>query len=162
MKTSFLPLGFEFLSIFENYQVVDWQAKHFWEKMPFDDEYNKNILKARMYRGLNILVQHKYLKKIKSLNNNNVYLYTGTSRIEYLINYNYNQEINIQLDQKVFDIQNNIAIHEYKLNYIAELIAEKVLAERYISKYKKELHEQLSELHLKLDVINSIINQYKL
>ena len=162
MMSSHLPLGLEFLSIFEKNKIVDWQAKHFWEKMPFDDEYNKNILKAKMYRGLNILVQHQYLKKRKALNNRNVYLYTGTSNIEYLINYQYNKELKIQLDQKVFDIKSNIKIHEYKLNYINELVSEKVLAERHVSKYKKELYKQLSELYLKLEVIHSIINQYRL
>lgn len=162
MMSSHLPLGFEFLSIFEKNKIVDWQAKTFWEKMPFDGEYNENIFKAKMYRGLNILVQHKYLKKRKSLNNRNVYLYTGTSNIEYLINYQYNKEIQIHLDQKVFDIKSNIVIHEYKLNYIHELISEKVLTERHVSKYKKELHKQLSELNFKLDVIRSIINQYKI
>lgn len=162
MMSSYLPLGLEFLSIFEKNKIVDWQAKHFWEKMPFDGEYNKNIFKAKMYRGLNILVQHKYLEKRKSLNNKNVYLYTGTSNIEYLINYQYNKEIQIQLDKQVFDIKSNIKIHEYKLNYVNELISEKILAERHVSKYKKELHKQLFELNLKLDVIHSIIDQYKL
>lgn len=158
---SHLPLGLEFLSIFEQNQVVDWQAKHFWEKMPFDGEHNKNIFKAKMYRGLNILVQLKYLEKRKSLNNKNVYLYTGTSNIEYLLNYQYNKEIHIQLDKKVLEIQNDILIHECKLNYINELIAEKILAERYVSKYQKELYKQLRELNLKLEVIHSLINQYK-
>lgn len=162
MMSSHLPLGLEFLSIFENHQVVDWQAKHFWEKMPFDDEYNKNILKAKMYRGLSILVQHKYLKKRKSSNNKNVYLYTGTSNIEYLINYQYNKEIQIQLDRKIYEIQNDILNNKCKLNYINELVAEKFLAERHVSKYKKELHKQLFELNLKLEVIHSILNQYKL
>lgn len=162
MMSSHLPLGLEFLSIFENHQVVDWQAKHFWEKMPFDNEYNKNILKAKMYRGLTILVQHKYLKKRKSLNNKNVYLYTGTSNIEYLINHQYNKEIQIQLGEKIFEIQNDILNSECKLNYINELVAENFLAERHVSKYKKELHKQLSELKLKLDVIRLIIDQYKI
>ena len=72
-KSVNLPLYDDFLKIFIDNEITNWQAKHFWEKMPFDNEYNKNILKAKMYRGLTILVQHKYLKKRKKMGLNQRY-----------------------------------------------------------------------------------------
>lgn len=162
MKTSNLPLGSQFFSILEENQIVDWEAKHFWEKMQKNSHDNKNSTKVMLYRGLEILVINKYLEKRKSPNNKRVHLYTGTSRIEYFINYQYNKELHRHLDQKIYDLNQGINNYECRLNFINELTMENSILEKYVSKYTAELNNQINELQLKLDVINSIIDQHKI
>lgn len=159
MADQILPLGIHFISIFENNKIVNWEAKQFWEKMQLDGEQKKNSVKAMMYRGLNMLVQNKYLEKRQSPKNKKVNLYTGTSKIEYLISYNYGIEIYAQLDQRQIEIKRKIEDIESKLNYINELLGEGSLKEKHVLKYRIELDKQMSELQLKLEVINSIIDQ---
>lgn len=63
MKNSVhLPFYNEFMDIFTNYEIKNWQAKHFWEKMIIGKKSKTKQHRRLMYVGLRVLVRCKYLE----------------------------------------------------------------------------------------------------
>lgn len=60
-KSVNLPLYDEFLKIFLDHKILNWQAKHFWEKMDLNQRYRAKYCKKLMYVGLRVLLKCQYL-----------------------------------------------------------------------------------------------------
>lgn len=61
-KTVNFPLYDEFLKIFIDHEISNWQAKYFWEKMGLNQCYRAKRCKRLMYVGLRVLLRCQYLE----------------------------------------------------------------------------------------------------
>ena len=46
-----LPLYHEFLELFDNYEIQNWEAKQFWEKLNISQNNRNENSKRLMYSG---------------------------------------------------------------------------------------------------------------
>lgn len=77
-KTANLPLYDEFMDIFANHEIKNWQAKHFWEKMGMSKNSKVEQHRRLMYVGLRILVKCHYLEVDVSQSTRRVFSYKET------------------------------------------------------------------------------------
>lgn len=61
-KSVNLPLYEDFLKIFIDNEIINWQAKHFWGKMGLNQRYRTKHSKQLMYVGLRVLLKCQYLE----------------------------------------------------------------------------------------------------
>ncbi len=52
----------EFLELFDNHEIQNWQAKQFWEKLNISQHNRTEKTKRLMYSGLRVLMQLQYLE----------------------------------------------------------------------------------------------------
>lgn len=57
-----LPLFDEFMEIFENCEILNWEAKHFWGKIKSNAPSKTLEDRNKMYKALSILVNIGYLE----------------------------------------------------------------------------------------------------
>ena len=79
-----LPLYDEFLKIFIDHEILNWQAKHFWEKMGLNQRYRAKRCKRLMYVGLRVLLRCKYLEIDVSKSSKKAFSYIETPRLNEL------------------------------------------------------------------------------
>ena len=80
-----LPLYHEFLELFDNYEIQNWEAKQFWEKLNISQNNRNEKSKRLMYSGLRVLMQLQYLEVNPSISKN-IFSYTETPRMNELRN----------------------------------------------------------------------------
>lgn len=73
-----LPLYHEFLELFDNYEIQNWEAKQFWEKLNISQNNRNEKTKRLMYSGLRVLMQLQYLEVNPSISKKNIFSYTET------------------------------------------------------------------------------------
>ena len=79
-----LPLYDEFLEIFDNHQIKNWRARHFWEIIKLENCYNNKRYKNQMYAGLKVLLECKYLEIDEEKSTKTSFSYNETSRLNEL------------------------------------------------------------------------------
>ena len=79
-----LPLYHEFLELFDNYEIQNWEAKKFWEKLNINQIYRNDKTKRLMYSGLKVLIRFQYLEVNHETSRKNVFSYTETPRMNEL------------------------------------------------------------------------------
>ena len=99
-RNTHLPLYDDFLDLFINHEVNNWQAKDFWEKMLTSRPNMPKTAKRRMYSGLKILLNFKYLEADPTTSSKNSFRYKETPRLNDLRNKYKKQNFKIFLCQK--------------------------------------------------------------
>lgn len=79
-----LPLYHEFLELFDNHEIQNWQAKQFWEKLNISQHNRTEKTKRLMYSGLRVLMQLQYLEVDPLTSKKNTFSYTETPRMNEL------------------------------------------------------------------------------
>ncbi|HGF3685714.1 TPA: hypothetical protein ACF344_001450, partial [Acinetobacter nosocomialis] len=79
-----LPLYHEFLELFDNHEIQNWQAKQFWEKLNISQHNRTEKTKRLMYSGLRVLMQLQYLEVDPLTSKKNIFSYTETPRMNEL------------------------------------------------------------------------------
>ena len=85
-KSINLPLYDDFLKIFLDNEIINWQAKHFWEKMGLNQRYRAKRCKQLMYIGLRVLLKCQYLEVDVNKSTQKSFSYNETSRLNELRN----------------------------------------------------------------------------
>ena len=75
---------YEFLELFDNYEIQNWEAKQFWEKLNISQNNRNEKSKRLMYSGLRVLMQLKYLEVNPLKSKKNIFSYSETSRMNEL------------------------------------------------------------------------------
>lgn len=83
-RNTHLPLYDDFLDLFINHEVNNWQAKDFWEKMLTSRPNMPKTAKRRMYSGLKILLDFEYLEVNPTASSKYSFRYKETSRLNDL------------------------------------------------------------------------------
>ena len=85
-KSVNLPLYDDFLKIFIDNEIINWQAKHFWEKMGLNQRYRAKHCKQLMYIGLRVLLKCQYLEVDGNKSTKKAFSYNETPRLNELRN----------------------------------------------------------------------------
>lgn len=158
-RPAHLPLYNEFLELFDNYEIQNWQAKQFWEKLKIDHKYRNQKTKRRMYSGLKILMQFQYLEVNQKTSRKKVFSYTETHRINELRNRTKKQKLEETFSKKKVEFINQIKDKENNIEFLEMLLLDDETLEKYFIFYKEKLINEINNINSNIRLMDEILNK---
>ncbi|HHX4924422.1 hypothetical protein [Acinetobacter baumannii] len=113
-----LPLYDEFMDIFMNHEICNWQAKNFWEKINLSQTYGSYERRRQMYAGLKVLVKYNYLEIDFNSSTKRAYSYKERPRLEELRNKYKKHQLEKIFSTKKIELLSQIKEKENNINFI--------------------------------------------
>lgn len=156
-KTVNLPLYDEFMDIFTNHEIKNWQAKNFWEKM-IEKRGIKNKDKRLMYVGLRVLVKCNYLAVDPIHSTKTNFSYHETNRLEKLREQNKKKKLKEVFLEKKEEFLVQIKDKENNINFIQTLILSDQTLEKYLIVHQKKLENEIRSINSNIKFMEDILS----
>lgn len=157
-KTVNLPLYNEFMDIFANHEIENWQAKDFWEKMEESPSYSTKRRQSLMYTGLRILLKYNYLEVDIYQSTRKAFSYKETSRLDELRNKYKKQKLERIFSTKKTEFLCQIKDKENNINFIQTLLADDKTLEKYFIVYQKNLENDIRSINANIKFMEEVLN----
>lgn len=157
-KTVNLPLYNEFMVIFANYEIKNWQAKQFWEKMGLNQRYRAKRCKRLMYVGLKVLLKCNYLEVDMSKSSTKAFSYNETERLNELRNKFKKQKLEAIFTIKKAEFTNEIKDKENNIEFIESLLLEDETLNKYFINHREKLTNDIQKLKSNIILMEDIMN----
>ena len=157
-KSVNLPLYDEFLKIFINHEIINWQAKHFWEKMGLNQRYRAKRCKRLMYVGLRVLLRCKYLEIDVTKSSKKAFSYKETPRLNELRDRYKKQKLEAIFSIKKSEFLNQIKDKENNIEFIESLLSDDKTLEKYFINHKEKLETDIKNIKSNIKLMDSIMN----
>lgn len=155
------PLNFykELARIFENHEIINWEAKDFWNKLALEEHPNAVKFRRIMYSNLRALLREKYLMIDQTKSKKNRLSYSQT---EHLIEFK--QKLKAKRIKNAFDekkVQLLLDVKEKRNNmfFLLHLIDEDNNLEKYLSKFSDDLIQEIDAINSNIKLMEMILNQ---
>ena len=157
-KSVNLPLYDDFLKIFIDNEIINWQAKHFWEKMGLNQRYRAKRCKQLMYVGLKVLLKCQYLEVDANKSTKKAFSYNETPRLNELRNQYKKQKLKNAFLLKETEFINKIKDKENNLMFMESLLLDDKTLEKYLINHKEKLENEIKNMHSNIRLMKDIIN----
>ncbi|WP_312329237.1 hypothetical protein [Acinetobacter sp.] len=154
-----LPLYYEFLELFDNYEIQNWEAKQFWEKLNISQNNKNEKSKRLMYSGLRVLVQLQYLEVNPLISKKNIFSYTETPRMNELRNRIKKQKLEEIFSKKKTEFLDQIKDKENNIEFLESLLSDDKTLEKYFINYKEQLKNDIKNINSNIRLMNEIMNK---
>lgn len=159
MKNSVhLPLYNEFMDIFANYEIKNWQAKHFWEKMIIGKKSRTEQHRRLMYMGLRVLVKCEYLEVDMSESTSKTFSYNETRWLDELRKNHKKQMLEKVFLKKKTEFLDQIKDKENNINFIQTLLDDDKSLEKYFIEHQKKLENDIRSINSNLKFMEDVLN----
>lgn len=153
-----LPLYDEFLKIFIDHEILNWQAKHFWEKMGLNQRYRAKRCKRLMYVGLRVLLRCKYLEIDVSKSSKKAFSYIETPRLNELRDSYKKQKLEAIFSIKKFEFINQIKDKENNIKFIESLLSDDKTLEQYFINHKEKLETDIKNIKSNIKLMDNLMS----
>ncbi len=153
-----LPLYDEFLEIFDNHQINNWRARHFWENIKLENCYKNKRYKNQMYAGLKVLLECKYLEIDEEKSTKTSFSYNETSRLNELRERHKKQKLEKAFNSKKIELSDLIKDKENNINFIKSLLEDDKTLEKYFIKHKDKIEIEIKNIQSNINLMDSILN----
>lgn len=153
-----LPLYDEFLEIFDNYQINNWRARHFWENIKLEDCYKTKWYKSQMYAGLKVLLECKYLEVDEEKSTKTSFSYKETPRLNELRDRHKKQKLESFFNTKKLELSGRIKDKENNINFIKSLLEDDKTLEKYFISHKEKLENDIKNINSNIKLMDNILN----
>lgn len=157
-KTVNLPLYDEFMGIFENHEIRNWQAKHFWEKMVLSKHISSEEDRWLMYAGLRILVKCQYLEVDMSKSTKRAFSYKETQRLDNLREILKKQKLETLFFEKKSEFLCQIQDKENNINFIKTLLEDDKTLEKYFIVHQQKLENDIRNINSNIKFMEDVLN----
>lgn len=154
-----LPLYHEFLELFDNYEIQNWRAKQFWEKLNVNQNYRNEKSKRLMYSGLKVLMYYKYLEIDPAASKKNIFSYTETPRMNELRNRTKKQKLEKIFSEKKVKFLAQIKDKENNIDFIETLLSDNKTLEKYFINHKERLENEIKNINSNIRLMDEIFNK---
>jgi hypothetical protein len=154
-----LPLYYEFLELFDNYEIQNWEAKQFWEKLNISQNNKNEKSKRLMYSGLRVLVQLQYLEVNPLTSKKNIFSYTETPRMNELRNRIKKQKLEEIFSKKKTEFLDQIKDKENNIEFLESLLSDDKTLEKYFINYKEQLKNDIKNINSNIRLMNEIMKK---
>ena len=153
-----LPFYHEFFEILESNEILNWRANDFvraiFNKRKNIGEQDRQLV----YRGLAILVECKYLKREKKVENNRIYRYSEAPRLKL-----HKENIQQEKIKEVLAIEQDIFEKSLQRIKVEQILLQDITNkhpdfEKFLKKYDLYISKKIIELETKVIFIREIIN----
>ncbi|MFV5312352.1 hypothetical protein VXN68_09095 [Acinetobacter schindleri] len=160
MKRSIhLPMYYEFLELFDNYEIQNWEAKQFWEKLNISQNNRNEKSKRLMYSGLRVLMQLKYLEVNPLTSKKNIFSYTETPRMNELRKRTKKQKLEEIFSKKKTEFLDQIKDKENNIEFLQSLLSDDKTLEKYFINYKEQLKNDIKNINSNIRLMDEIISK---
>ncbi|NHC04084.1 hypothetical protein G9F31_09915 [Acinetobacter sp. 187] len=157
-KSVKLPLYDEFLKIFIDHEIINWQAKHFWEKMGLNQRYRAKHCKRLLYVGLRVLLRCKYLEIDSSKSSKKAFSYKETPRLNELRDSYKKQKLEAVFSIKKSEFLNQIKDKENNIEFIESLLSDDKTLEKYFTSHKEKLEADIKNIKSNIKFMDNIMS----
>ena len=157
-KSVNLPLYDDFLKIFIDNEIINWQAKHFWEKMGLNQRYRAKRCKQLMYVGLKVLLKCQYLKIDANKSTKKAFSYNETPRLNELRNHYKKQKLENIFLIKETEFINQINDKKNNLTFIESLLSDDKTLEKHLINHKEKLENDIKNMHSNIRLMKDIMS----
>ena len=157
-KSVNLPLYDDFLKVFIDNEIINWQAKHFWEKMGLNQRYRAKRCKQLMYIGLRVLLKCQYLEVDANKSTKKAFSYNETSRLNELRNQYKKHKLESIFSIKEIEFMDQIKDKENNLKFIESLLSNDKTLEKHLIKYKEKLENDIKNINSNIRLMKDIMN----
>lgn len=157
-KTFKLPLYNEFLEVFANNEIHNWQAKHFWEKMGLNQRYRARRCKRLMYAGLRVLLKYNYLELDIESSKKNAFSYKETPHLNKLRELYKKQKLTELFSTKKLVLLDELQDKENIIEFINDLLLDDKSLEKYFIDHKKTLENDIKKINSNIRFMDDILN----
>lgn len=154
-----LPLYHEFLELFDNYEIQNWRAKQFWEKLNINQIYRNDKTKRLMYSGLKILIRFQYLEVNHETSRKNVFSYTETPRMNELRNRTKKQKLEEIFSKKKTEFLDQIKDKENNIEFLESLLSDDKTLEKYFINHKETMENDIKNIKSNIKLMDDIMNK---
>ncbi|MGO1064073.1 hypothetical protein [Acinetobacter lwoffii] len=160
MKRSIhLPMYYEFLELFDNYEIQNWEAKQFWEKLNMSQNNRNEKSKRLMYSGLRVLMKLKYLEVNPLTSKKNIFSYTETPRMKELRNRTKKQKLEEIFSKKKTEFLDQIKDKENNIKFLQSLLSDDKTLEKYFINYEEQLKNDIKNINSNIRLMDEIISK---
>jgi hypothetical protein len=160
MKRSIhLPMYYEFLELFDNYEIQNWEAKQFWEKLNISQSNRNEKSKRLMYSGLRVLMRLKYLEVNALTSKKNIFSYSETPRMNELRNRTKTQKLEEIFSKKKTEFLDQIKDKENNIEFLESLLSDDKTLEKYFINYKEQLKNDIKNINSNIRLMNEIMKK---
>ncbi|MFY5965498.1 hypothetical protein ACOUVW_12930 [Acinetobacter baumannii] len=156
-KSITLPLYDDFLKIFIDNEIINWQVKHFWEKMGLKQHYRAEHCKRLMYVGLRVLLRCKYLEIDEVKSTKKSFSYKETHRLDELRDKYRKQKLEAIFSVKKIEFSNQIKDKENNIKFLESLLLEDKTLEKYFINHKEKLEADIKNIKSNIKFMDSIM-----
>lgn len=157
-KTVNLPLYEEFIDIFANHEIRNWQAKHFWKEMMGNQNIRTEKDRRLMYAGLKILVKCHYLEVDVAQSTKKAFSYKETQRLENLRENYKKQKLEKVFLEKKTEFLCQIKDKENNINFIQTLLADDRTLEKFFIVHQQKLENDIKNINSNIKFMEDILN----
>lgn len=157
-KSAYLPLYDEFMNIFLDHEIVNWQAKDFWEKMELNPRYKTKRYKRMMYIGLRVLLRYKCLEIDVTKSSKKAFSYKETPRLNELRDRYKKQKLEAIFSIKKSEFLNQIKDKENNIEFIESLLSDDKTLEKYFINHKEKLETDIKNIKSNIELMNNIMS----
>lgn len=157
-KTVNLPLYDEFMDIFANHEIMNWQAKHFWGKMSIGKSSEAEQHRRQMYAGLRVLVKCHYLEVDLSQSTRKIFCYKETYRLDNLRETLKKQKLERVFLEKKTEFLGQIKDKENNINFIQTLLADDKTLEKYFIVHQQKLENDIRSINSNIKFMDDVLN----
>ncbi|HFD0354188.1 TPA: hypothetical protein ACF00A_000077 [Acinetobacter nosocomialis] len=154
-----LPLYHEFLELFDNHEIQNWQAKQFWEKLNISQHNRTEKTKRLMYSGLRVLMQLQYLEVDPLTSKKNIFSYTETPRMNELRSRTKIQSLKETFSKKKTEFINQIKDKENNIEFLESLLLEDQTLEKYFISHKEKLENEIKNINSNIRLMDEILSK---
>ena len=159
MKRSIhLPMYYEFLELFDNYEIQNWEAKQFWEKLNISQNNRNEKSKRLMYSGLRVLMQLKYLEVNPLTSKKNIFSYTETPRMNELRKRTKKQKLEEIFSKKKTEFLDQIKDKENNIEFLQSLLSDDKTLEKHLINHKEKLENDIKNMHSNIRLMKDIMS----
>lgn len=154
-----LPLYHEFLELFDNYEIQNWEAKQFWEKLNISQNNRNEKSKRLMYSGLRVLMQLQYLEVNPSISKKNIFSYTETPRMNELRNRTKKQKLEEIFSKKKIEFLDQIKDKENNIEFLQSLLSHDKTLEKYFINHKETMENDIKNIKSNIKLMDEILSK---
>lgn len=157
-KSVKLPLYDEFLEVFDNHEIQNWQAKHFWERMVLTQSRRNERYKQLMYRGLKVLLKCNYLEIDKTQSTLNKFIYKETPHLNELRNKHKKQKLEKVFLIKKSEFLDQIKVKENNIEFLDQLLSHDKTLEKYFIIHKEKIEKDIKNINSNIKLMEDILS----
>ena len=120
-KATPLPLYDEFMLVFRNHKIENWEAKDFVKVITRDSQNINKKIQFQIYKALKILVRFNYLSIDKSKSTKKLYSYCETKRLQELRVNPIRQKLAQIFEEKELELLQQIHEKEKSIDFIKSI-----------------------------------------
>lgn len=160
MANTILPFYKEFAEIFEKHDIINWQAKDFWEKIGLQEAYDAKNRRKMLYKGLRILVKTNYLRIDPAKSTKQCFSYVET---EYLVDLKKSMRVSIlaqAFEQKKDELLKEQSDKRRSAFFINNLMIENYHLRKYLTPMSEDLDRDIQIINSNLQLMKMILKQH--